>query len=361
MDILTVAKLTYAIKNMEPKLSPLTGENCTITHDASRKFFLIVQEDIGVWASYGSYILDNEISAIDGATKAALITQISLIGERTGKPVAILANSREESELDESFLNSYFPIFIDEISRKAKLIFFKEKALRTLQILIGRERSPGEGIQTPIVAEAGYPGMRFSNGNRAKDLSWGYCCQYSELLIVFRFLREEGYIIPADLRIYITPKGYDVASNFKSGDIESVSQLFLICRFLNIDDNKLASRFKPVEDILQVAINRVSDYEHNNKIDDEILLRIQSASLVIVDVDLENFNVGFEAGYAFALNKEIIFTSQTQISKEHPLPFDINTRNVIDHRGDDDEFVKRLSNRIRFCLSKVVTKLATEV
>lgn len=82
------------------------------------------------------------------------------------------------------------------------------------------------------------------------------------------------------------------------------------------------------------------------------LLPSRAASFVLVDLSDNNFNVGFEAGYALALGKPIVFTMQKP-EGELKLPFDIQSHNILVYdAADHSEFKEQLPFRIAAALGK---------
>ena len=88
---------------------------------------------------------------------------------------------------------------------------------------------------------------------------------------------------------------------------------------------------------------RVDQQEHINKIDDEIIARINSSAFVVADFSGHRGGVYFEAGYALGLGLPVVWTCrETDIDSLH---FDIRQYNCILWETPE-ELATRLENRI---------------
>ena len=94
---------------------------------------------------------------------------------------------------------------------------------------------------------------------------------------------------------------------------------------------------------------RVDRVEHTNRIDDEIIAQIRTASFVVADFTGHRRGVYFEAGFALGLNLPVIWTCHKDDMAG--LHFDIRQYNTIDWDTPDDLAV-RLQRRIEATLGK---------
>jgi hypothetical protein len=96
---------------------------------------------------------------------------------------------------------------------------------------------------------------------------------------------------------------------------------------------------------------RIDQKQHNGKIDDEIVASIRAAKFVIADFTGQRGGVYFEAGLAFGLNKEVIWTVRAdQVAELH---FDTRQFNHIVWKPEDlAGFRKALQLRIEATLGK---------
>lgn len=91
---------------------------------------------------------------------------------------------------------------------------------------------------------------------------------------------------------------------------------------------------------------RADEEHHNERIDDWILNQIKDARFVVVDTTDSNPGACFEAGYALALGRPVIWTVQ-ETAMEEGLHFDIRQYNHLTWTsGDEDGLVNDLTERI---------------
>jgi hypothetical protein len=93
--------------------------------------------------------------------------------------------------------------------------------------------------------------------------------------------------------------------------ISNSRQVFVVMKF---GDKRLDSAYevviKPVIEEFQYAAMRIDEIQDSGKINDQILDQIIKSEVVLADLTGERPNSYYEAGYAHALEKEIIFTIQ---------------------------------------------------
>jgi hypothetical protein len=120
-------------------------------------------------------------------------------------------------------------------------------------------------------------------------------------------------------------------------------------------DTVYESVYRPTGDALRCPIRRVKDIHHVDKIDDRICAEIERATIVVVDLTDENFNVGFEAGYALALGKTVVWAKRKGAAGS-VMPFDIYTYNCIEWSPSDlAAFRETLGLRIKVALEKAAS------
>ncbi len=94
---------------------------------------------------------------------------------------------------------------------------------------------------------------------------------------------------------------------------------------------------------------RVDRVEHINRIDDEIIAHIKSASFVVADFTGHRGGVYFEAGFALGLDLPVIWSCRKDNMAN--LHFDIRQYNCIDWKTPDD-LALRLQRRIEATVGK---------
>lgn len=243
---------------------------------------------------------------------------------------------------------------VEGLWQELQSLTLEEKAERTLVSLVQAEPEVGQGVHLGLrfLPDEAPPGTWDGRNRDLAGLAYG--CTPSEAHVVIRFLKDEGLIETKLEAIYISPKGYVRASEVASGKGEVLPRGFVVCKFNeNLDavyDSVYKSVLLPTGD--PVTLLRVKDIHHVEKIDDKIMAEIRAASFVLVDLSDNNFNVGFEAGYALALGKPIVFTMQKP-EGELRLPFDIQSHNILVYdAADHSEFKEQLPFRIAAALDK---------
>lgn len=86
--------------------------------------------------------------------------------------------------------------------------------------------------------------------------------------------------------------------------------------------------------------------EHNEKIDDQIMVEIKGSKFLIADLTGSRGSVLWEAGFAMGLGIKVIWTCHKDWLNEEKIPFTIRQFNYIDWKEHDD-LKKRLINRIK--------------
>ena len=120
----------------------------------------------------------------------------------------------------------------------------------------------------------------------------------------------------------------------------------------------IAMRFgdetKNIREAFRKAINEcgynerfIDEKEHNNQIVPEILFEIERSKFMGVDVTYPNYGAYYEAGYAQALNKQVIICCRKEEfdSLEKKPHFDIAQKSMIVWT-DENDLVERLERRI---------------
>ena len=144
------------------------------------------------------------------------------------------------------------------------------------------------------------------------------------------------------------------ALNFLDGKDSKSNQIFVAMKFseemLSIFDDAFKREIKAQTGF---DLKLISDKEHNNLIEDEIIAEIRRSVALIADFSDNNYGAYYEAGYAHASGKELIFIcnkekfdSQDESVKPH---FDVNHRNFIVWK-DKGDLRKKLIKRIEATL-----------
>lgn len=173
--------------------------------------------------------------------------------------------------------------------------------------------------------------------------------------MMFEALCELGYL-KKDERLYrycITHKGLEYAESLLSSNKNS-NKVFVAMRFQDDMKNMLKNAIKPACSDCGFDAYTVDEMEHNNNINDEIVVGLKTSRFVIADFTYNNNGVYFEAGYAEGKGIEVIRTCNKKYYEdhkndsdpEHRLHFDVNHYNFIFWENEAD-FKKKLVDRIR--------------
>lgn len=240
---------------------------------------------------------------------------------------------------------------LDDLVADLGRMSLQEKAIRTLENLTEEEQGGYAGVKVPLVLDP-YPGSYSCGPEHDRDPhGLFYAAEGNEALVVLHNLRDQGFIKAQSTNgastLFITPAGYKAVESVTSGTHPDVMPVFLICRFTEDLDNMYKDVYCPAGKPVNCRIERVKDVQHIDCIDDKILRLIRESAFVVVDLTDHNFNVAFEAGFALALGKPIVWTMRRQ-EGDLRLPFDIQNHNILFWNDlADDGFRQSLQERLR--------------
>lgn len=76
--------------------------------------------------------------------------------------------------------------------------------------------------------------------------------------------------------------------------------------------------------------------------------KIRAATICVADITLNNPNVWYEVGYAYASNRIVVLVCSDERTEEYP--FDVRSRSILNYKiesaSDYQEFQQRLTKRI---------------
>jgi hypothetical protein len=171
-----------------------------------------------------------------------------------------------------------------------------------------------------------------------------YSDDANDLAVILDYLRQEG-LLSNDLEAggrRLMPKGYIAADELRSHRAASSQVFVAMClngAMKQIYDDSIepgirGAGFEPM---------LISEKEHANKIDDEIIAEIRRSAFIVADFTEHRQNVYFETGFAIGLGLQVIWTCRQDHIKD--LHFDIRQYNSIDWK-DAADLKKRLKQRI---------------
>lgn len=122
---------------------------------------------------------------------------------------------------------------------------------------------------------------------------------------------------------------------------------------------------RPALSQIGIEARHVDDEEHNEDIDNRIIKLLNQRDLVIADLTYARPSVYFEAGYAEAKDKPVVYTCRRdhfrglrhELYGELKIHFDLQMKNIIPWTGPEDRaFAKRLKKRV----NKVIRPILAE-
>ncbi len=209
-----------------------------------------------------------------------------------------------------------------------------------------------------------------------EDFFYYHCSFRPELNSILAFLCKEGFIDGDDPEnphsgLWITPKGYEKLRELKTRlkdsrqcfvamwldpDMNGVYEESIMPAIEYIEQGEAEPRFKAL---------RIDNKEYTNDINDEIISEIRRSRFMVCDLTGYRGGVYFEAGFAYGLGLEVIYTCQKdwitkQVNKildsegkEHEIVqegihFDLEHRNRIEWTDSNlPKFKDQLTNRIK--------------
>jgi hypothetical protein len=213
---------------------------------------------------------------------------------------------------------------------------FKEKReslLKWYAFLSGKTPSR-YGARVPLVMNRDYPAAYC---RAAQDREWHF---------LFNQLKNKNFIkMHGEEQLEITDLGWEY---LEEHPLASGVQVFIAMAFKDMTDVHAAivagikaAGYEPI---------RIDSFDYVGGVMDEIKARIRESFFVVADLAQNRGGVYYEAGFADALDKKIIFTCEaTQLNpeSEERVHFDVQHLNTIPWKRDDlGELTRRLKNRI---------------
>lgn len=223
------------------------------------------------------------------------------------------------------------------------------------------------------------------NFNQNIDYPLYYCNEPGELIAICRLLFKAGLTFAPDTfnpqnNLYITANGYQRLREIKKPNRDS-RQCFVAMWFTTDMNEVFESAIKPAiefveegESLPRFEAVKIDNFEHVNDINDEIIGQIRRSRFIVCDLTGYRSGVYFEAGFAYGLGLDVIYTCRKDWTKEEILKnetgqevpflyddhsnkipikkegvhFDLAHRNRIEWTPDKlNDFKIRLTNRIK--------------
>ncbi|MEW6664574.1 MAG: hypothetical protein AB1512_05060 [Thermodesulfobacteriota bacterium] len=266
----------------------------------------------------------------------------------------------------------------NEYERRGRKPFTEPFKVEDLQRIAGGHRplDPLEKLDHALLnidRASRYIGYGFSV-DIEKDYPYYHCFERAELSNILDFLIKEGFIDNPNKSyhqpIHITPKGYERIRELKVRRPDS-RQCFVAMWFTPDMDEVYDQAIRPAIEYVEEGEPRfkalnIGLKDHTNDINDEIIAEIRRSRFMVCDLTGYRGGVYWEAGFAYGLGLEVIYTCQEDWVKrvalgkmlkpdgtemdvhQEGIHFDLEHRNRLEwSMGDLPGFRRRLEQRIR--------------
>ena len=171
-----------------------------------------------------------------------------------------------------------------------------------------------------------------------------YSKSEDELGFILHHMIDMGYIKmqAGGGGIHIQPQAYERFQS-SSEDSSTSKQVFVAMSFSPEFDDLYLNGIERAISKSGLRALRVDKTEHTNRIDDEILRQISASKMIVAEFTNQTPGVYFEAGYALAQGKKVIWVCRSDQIKS--LHFDIRQYNCI-FWENHEELAGKLESRI---------------
>lgn len=163
----------------------------------------------------------------------------------------------------------------------------------------------------------------------------------------YRFLEDFGYVKESHIKYWyiITAAGWQKIEELRKN--EQVVRQGFIAMIFREEANSIREAFRKAIEEMNYHAVIMDEKEHNNQIVPEIFYEIKRSKFAVVDVTFPSLGAYYEAGYAQALDKEVIVCCREDIfnDPEKRPHFDIAQKAIITWK-DEEELVAKLKRRI---------------
>lgn len=179
------------------------------------------------------------------------------------------------------------------------------------------------------------------------------CREPREIISICRFLFEEGYTVVPDTvnpqnNLSITAKGYQKLREIQKSNKES-RQCFVAMWFSDEMNDVYEKAIKPAIEFIEKGDTKprfesikIDNVHHINDINDEIVAQIRRSRFMVCDLSGYRGGVYFEAGFAYGLGLEVIYTCRKDWTKEEILKDEKGKeiKSLIDSKGANINVIK---------------------
>jgi hypothetical protein len=148
----------------------------------------------------------------------------------------------------------------------------------------------------------------------------------------------------------ITPSGWSFLLDLQRSSTRG-SSVFVAMWFNSIMDKVWDEAFLPgIADAGYRAL-RIDKHQHNNRIDDEIIVKLKECRFLVADFTARRGGVYFEAGFALGLGKPVIWTVRVEELKK--IHFDTRQYAFVTWKCDD---LPKLRQDLQFRIEATIGK-----
>lgn len=228
--------------------------------------------------------------------------------------------------------------FASQYPNPGQSIFYNIWKVNTL-IEIARKDVHAYDTDAPYLAECErmFPLLSLSNSSGSRDL----------IYLIFDYLHKHKRLLGSgeqDGSFTISPQGWDYIGS-RTYTAPQYDQAFVAMWF---DDSMLpiyTSAICPGIESAGYKPFRIDRKEHNNRIDDEIIVEIRRSKFTLADFTAHRGGVYFEAGFTIGLGRHVIWLCrEDELDRLH---FDTRQYNFIKWTPDKiDDLSRAISRRI---------------
>lgn len=198
------------------------------------------------------------------------------------------------------------------------------------------------------------------------ELAVAFCANKNELLFCLRYLVEKGWIEEdaaaarkgppqqgqgGAFAYRLTPAGWAVLNA-----LDAPAQQPVAAVALSVEKEADALWTQGLSAAAQAAgftAVRIDSKEHANKVNDEIVVDLRRARILIADLTGQNPLAYFEAGLAVGLGKPVFWTCEESEARDKKLGIETRQAIVTTWSKDKlDDFARRLAQRIEAALGR---------
>lgn len=189
--------------------------------------------------------------------------------------------------------------------------------------------------------------------NQLLSVSWCQDIQEFFFLLINYLSNQQKFIEFTDLNeILINPKGWEYIERLKT--LNPKSNIAFVAMWFDPSTNELFNRaIEPAIEAAGFKALRIDRFQHNNRIDDEIIAGIKRSKFLVCDFTNQRPGVYFESGFGLGFGLQVIWTCKKNEIEENKIHFDNRQYNFLTwEEGKLEDFKKALQNRIEATIGR---------